>query len=176
MIPHKAAAFLPGFLRVTGGTNRDYAELARFHYLAGRPATIAAVVAARYFPDNDGPERVVGVAVLSWPSALNASRHQVFDIKRLRFGQRLRWVNANLRTVSRVIVHPQFRSLGLSTRLIAAAVERCDTPYVEAVARMGHAHPLFDHAGFTRHVPDDPNRPLYFWRPTRVPPPLEGGG
>ncbi|MGC4034061.1 MAG: GNAT family N-acetyltransferase [Tepidisphaeraceae bacterium] len=171
MIAHSRPAFLPGFLRITGGTLADYARLARFHYLAGRPATVAAVVAARFFPDDNTPERTVGVAVLSWPSALNQSRHQVFDIKRLRFGERLRWVNANLRTVSRVIVHPQFRSLGLSTQLIAAVIVRCDTPFVESVARMGYAHPLFDHAGFARHTPADPHRPIYYWRPTLAPSP-----
>ena len=162
MIPKSRPFFLPGRLTVEPGRAADYAALERFHYVAQRPATFAGVVVARYTPDNGGA-RVVGVAVLSWPSALHRTRHRVFGLKSMRFGERLHWVNANIRTVSRVIVHPQFRSLGLSTRLIAAAAAMCPTPYVEASARMGRAHPLFDHAGFTRVEPDSMGEPLYFW-------------
>ena len=168
MIAKTRPFFLPGRLAVSPGIAADYAALARFHYVARRPATFAGVIVARYTPDG-GRSQTVGVAVLSWPSALNRTRHRVFGLKSMPFGQRLRWVNANVRTVSRVIVHPQFRSLGLSTRLIDAAAALCPTPYVEASARMGRAHPLFDRAGFTRVEPATRDEPLYFWRMTSCP-------
>ena len=168
MIPFDRHHFLPGRITLTSGNAADYRTLERFHYVPGRPATFAAFVVARWLPDdcksNAVPLRVIGVAVLSHPSALNRSRHRVFGLRPMRFGERLRWVNANVRTVSRVIVHPQFRSIGLSTDLIHAAAERCETPYVEASARMGRAHPLFERAGFTRVDPQTRAEPVYYWR------------
>jgi GNAT superfamily N-acetyltransferase len=165
MIANPRPFFLPGRLAFDRGTAADYRHLERFHYVPARPATFAGVAVCRFVPDA-GPARVVGVAVLSWPSALNRTRHRVFGLRPMRFGNRLRWVNANVRTVSRVIVHPQFRSLGLSTQLIEQAVAMCPTPFVEASARMGRAHPLFERAGFTRVEPETPAEPLYFWRET----------
>ncbi|HEX8325156.1 MAG TPA: GNAT family N-acetyltransferase [Tepidisphaeraceae bacterium] len=163
MITQNRPHFLPGRLELTPGTRGDYAALERFHYVGLRPATWAAVVAARWLPD-DGPPRTVGVAVLSYPSALNRTRHRVFGLRPMKFGQRLRWVNVNLRTISRVIVHPQFRSLGLSSALIRRLCAACPTPYIEAAARMGRAHPMFEHSGFTRADPLTSDEAIYFWR------------
>ncbi|MDB5328424.1 MAG: glutamine transporter ATP-binding protein [Phycisphaerales bacterium] len=167
------ANFLPGLIEVTPGTRQDYQTLARFHYLPKRPATWAAIVAARWQPDV-GPPRTIGVAILSHPSALHRTRHRVFGLRPMRFGQRLHWVNANLRTVSRVIIHPQFRGIGLSTPLIEAAIAACPTRYVEASARMGRAHPLFERAGFTRVEPLTVDEAIYYWRetPSPRPPPV----
>jgi GNAT superfamily N-acetyltransferase len=109
------------------------------------------------------PTLLIGVVVLSYPSALHRTRHRVFGLRSMPFGERLHWVNANLRTISRVVVHPQFRGVGLSTTLIRAAVDACPTPFVEASARMGRAHPLFDRAGFTRVEPITPEEAIYFW-------------
>ena len=128
MVPKPRPFCLPGRLDIQPGRSADYRTLERFHYVATPPATFAAVAVAHYLPHDGSPPRVVGVAVLSWPSALHRTRHRVFGLKAMPFGERLRWVNANVRTVSRVIVHPQFRSLGLSTRLIGAAAAMCATP------------------------------------------------
>lgn len=165
MIPQKTTNFLPGRIDIDPGKPADYAALARFHYLAKRPATWACVVVARYVPDRaDRPPKVIGIGVLSWPSALHRARHRTFGIRSMRFGQRLYWVNANLRTISRVIVHPQFRALGLARQLIEALCARCPTPFIESTARMGRAHPMFERAGFTRVEPIDEDEPLYYWR------------
>ena len=161
-IPRIEADFLPGRLRVSAGALADYRTLARFHYLAAAPATCCRVWAARFAPFGGGAGRLVGVVVLSWPSALHAVRHRVFGLTPMRYGQRLRWVNANLRTISRVVVHPQFRSLGLAGALIRTALAGCPTRYVETSARMAQAHPMFARAGMIRATDDDPSRPAYF--------------
>jgi GNAT superfamily N-acetyltransferase len=141
----------------------DYRTLARFHYLANRPATWAGVWTARYRPPGGGAvARAVGVVVLSWPSAVHAARNRVFNLSDMVYGHRLRWANAHLRTISRVIVHPQFRSLGLASELIRTAIALCPTRYVEASARMAAAHPMFERAGMTRAPAFDTHRPAYF--------------
>jgi ABC-type ATPase with predicted acetyltransferase domain len=66
------------------------------------------------------------------------------------YRQRLRWANDNVRTISRVIVHPQFRGVGLASALVRRIVSDCPTRYAEALAVMGRAHPFFEKAGMTR--------------------------
>ena len=169
MIAQNLPDFLPGRIDISAGTAADYRTLERFHYLPCRPATWAAVVSAKYVPPDDSrPAKLIGVAVLSWPSALNSGRNQAFDLARLRYGQRIRWANENVRTISRVVVHPQFRSIGLSHALIDWLCDRCTTRYIESSARMGRAHPMFDRAGFHRIDPLDDRHPLYYWREARA--------
>src|SRR5688572_21511855 len=54
--------------------------------------------------------RLVAVGVLSWPTAVNRGRDRWFGLMGRTFGEKIRFANANLRTISRIIVHPQFRS------------------------------------------------------------------
>ena len=179
--------FLPGRLVLERGGARDYQSLAPFHYAAGPPATWAGVWVVRFLKgrvgvsecgcvgvnaartptrrDTDTPtqsaERTVAVAVLSYPVPSCRPRERWFGLSRTR-NANLRFANANLRTISRVVVHPQFRALGLSTLLVRCLCAHCDTRYVEAIAQMGHVHPLFTRAGMTRTNLDHPDEPAYF--------------
>jgi GNAT superfamily N-acetyltransferase len=54
-----------------------------------------------------------------------------------------------------VIIHPQFRSLGLASALVRHVCEQCTTRYVEAYAVMGRVHPFFEKGGMIRHDRDD---------------------
>jgi hypothetical protein len=163
IIRKNALDFLPGDLVVTAGTIHDYRTLERFHYVPGRPATCAAVWTARYTDRPGTIPRVVGVVVLSYPSAFGAARHRAFNLRAMPLRERLRWANANLRTISRVVVHPQFRSIGLSGVLIAHACANAPTRYLEACARMGHVHPMFERAGMHRIDPAEVDAPVYYW-------------
>ena len=152
--------FLPGRLTIGRGTARDYGALAPFHYLADRPATFADVWAVRYEPPAGaatGPpvsralsralSRPVAVGVLSYPVPSCAGREAFLRRRRRSRRDNLRFANRHVRTISRVIVHPQFRALGLSTALVRCLCHHCDTRYVEAMSRMADAHPLFRRAG-----------------------------
>ncbi|HWP41287.1 MAG TPA: hypothetical protein VNL70_10215, partial [Tepidisphaeraceae bacterium] len=144
-------------------------ELACFHYLARRPATWADVWTIRY-EDRPGrsrwadlrQRRLVAVAVLSYPVPSCRPRERFFQRQGFSRAQNLAFANANLRTISRVIVHPQFRSLGLSSILVKKLCRVCPTRYVEAMAIMARAHPLFDLGGMTRIDPSRPGEPVYF--------------
>jgi GNAT superfamily N-acetyltransferase len=151
--------FLPGRISFTDGTRRDYQLLARHHYQAKPPATWALIRVAWHHAR--GRRRAIAVAVLSYPVPLLSARLEHFALRR-KYGPCLRFANANLRTVSRVIVHPQFRSIGLACALTRQLVERCPTRYVEASARMARFIAFFERAGFTRVASTDPDRPDYF--------------
>ncbi len=152
--------FLPGTLTLEVGTRRDYKALSGFHYLAGPPATFAAVRTVRY-ADATG-SRAVAVGVLSWPTARSRGRERFFALSGRRYGELLRFANANLRTISRVVVHPQFRSLGLATAVVRALIDAAPTRWVEASARMGRAVPMFERAGMARLDPPGEADPIYY--------------
>jgi GNAT superfamily N-acetyltransferase len=66
-------------------------------------------------------------------------------------------INRELRIISRVVVTPNWRGLGLASRLVAATLPLAGTPYVEALAAMGQMHPLFVRAGMTAY-PQPPSK------------------
>jgi len=62
-----------------------------------------------------------------------------------------RAINAELRIVSRIVIAPNWRGLGLACRLVAETLPQATTPYVEAMAAMGQVHPFFERAGMTAY-------------------------
>lgn len=151
--------FLPGTLSMHHGTGADYRALSMFHYAAGPPATVAAVWVIRY--SDSGTDRTVAAGVLSWPVPSCRAREQWLGLSGSR-AKKLRFINTHLRTISRIVVHPQFRSLGLGVALARRLCEHCPTRFVEAIARMGHVHPIFHRAGMTLVNPGQLDEPAYF--------------
>lgn len=105
-------------------------------------------------PAWEMPARVVGAAVLSMPALRGRQRDAALDrryaaIRSAR--QRARMLNDELRCISRVVVHPQFRGLGLAVKLVRRVLRDAPTPLVEALAAMGHVHPFFEKAGMTAY-------------------------
>ena len=168
--PSNPFAFLPGTLRLASGSAADYRQLERFHYIPGRPATFARIWTIHFSPDlATAPDRIIAVAVLSYPPLRCAARERVLGLTLPDSRQLAPFVNRHLRTISRVIVHPQFRGIGLASLLIRATCALTDTPFVEAIARMGASHPLFQRGGMTRH-PTLPREAAYFlYRSVRQP-------
>jgi len=66
---------------------------------------------------------------------------------------RLKLVGKNIRTISRVIIEPRFRSLGLAARLVRETMPIMEVPFIEALAVMGRVNPFFEKAGMTRYEP-----------------------
>src|SRR5688572_17138839 len=178
------ADFLRGEIEISRGNVADYRGLAHLHYVPGDPATFAGVWRAEYRDGllsvdcglskgrerlrhqstfNNPQSRVVAVAVLSYPTLALRARERTLGLGGMRSRERWGWINANLRTVSRVIVHPQFRSLGIASQLVRRVLLDCPTRYVEAVAPMGLVHPFFVRAGMTLEEPRSEEESAYFW-------------
>lgn len=167
-------SFLPGRLILETGAAGDYRALARFHYCAGPPATWARVVVCRFLPaDLDEPAQPAGVAVLSWPSLNSSARDAALNLSRLGRARRRAWINRHVRVISRVIVHPRFRGLGLASLLVRRICRECPTRYVEAFARMGRFHPLFERGGLPPVDPPDARSPVYYLLDRHAPPRVE---
>ena len=157
----KLPDFLPGRFVLERGSAADYHRLAAFHYAAGPPATWADIRAIRYVQPQQ-PARLAAVGVLSWPVPSCRIRERWFGLDPLARDQNLRFANRCLRTISRIIVHPQFRAIGLSPLLVRCLCAHCPTRWVEAIAVMGHIHPLFTRAGMLHGNPHALHEPAYF--------------
>lgn len=151
-LPHPC----PPGITVEPGAVRDYTALAHHHYRAGRPATIATRPGGKpgILVTRDEAGRLAGVLVVSMPT-LNSSWRRLawpgeYDTRDKRRDARA--VNATLRCISRVIVEPRFRGLGLARRLVRAYLDGPLTPRTEAVAAMGHVCPFFEGAGMTAYA------------------------
>lgn len=140
----------PGFL-FAPGTRADYLALARFHYRAGPP-----VKSSRYFTlrTDDQSRSLVGVLVVSPPVLNGTWRRAAWPhwpaLHTTDRREAARALNANLRVISRVIIDPRYRGLGLASQLVREYLANPLTPRTEALAAMGTLHPFFDHAGMRR--------------------------
>lgn len=145
------------------GEIADFDALARHHYRAARPATWPIVWRA-----TDHTGATAGVLVASHPT-LNASwRGRAwpgrYDPGRSPASKRrgARRLNRELRCISRVVIEPRWRGLGVASALVRAFLEHRPTPATEAIAVMGAISPFFEAAGMTpyRLHPTEPDRRL----------------
>ena len=140
-------------LQVVKGTRADYESLSHYHYREGHPGAAVAIFAMRGKFRTATKLETVGVIVYSMPTAgaqmRNIATGGVFG--GLDNSTRLKLINKNIRTISRVIIEPRFRSLGLAVRLVKETMPVMDVPFIEALAVMGRANPFFEKAGLTRY-------------------------
>lgn len=156
-------------LRLEAGTMEDYKHLAHFHYKSGRPYFVTAVyrlvhrspsIAGRYL-QRPNQTIVVGVLLRCLPQLGCQLRDQATGLRyrRLSHGASAVMINRELRTIARVVIHPQWRGLGLAVRLVKHALNEPETIYTEALAAMGRVHPFFERSGMIRY--DRPSRPQF---------------
>jgi hypothetical protein len=136
-------------LQITPGCLDDYRRLARYHYCGSHTGPVSAVYVLR----RSGCETPIGVIVYSnAPAVLElrniATNHIFAGIDR---STQLELINANIRRISRVIIEPRFRGLGLASRLVRRTMPMVNVPIVEAVAVMGWVNPFFEKAGMTAY-------------------------
>ncbi|RMH24658.1 MAG: hypothetical protein D6692_12540 [Planctomycetota bacterium] len=138
-------------LSIEPGTFADYHALSHHHYLGSRPATVRRIL--RCVRRTPHAEWLAGVLVVSAPT-LNASwRRQAWPGRYDRGPkyERARRLNTELACISRVIVEPRSRGLGIATQLVRAHLADPITPATEAVAMMGALSPFFARAGMTEY-------------------------
>lgn len=131
------------------GTMDDYRALAHFHYRPGHPGGATSVL--RVVSDAT----LVGVLVRSLPALACRLRDIATGDRYARLTPHERGValNREVRCVSRVIIDPRFRGLGLAVRLVRHALEHPENEsvvFTEALAAMGRVSPFFERAGMRR--------------------------
>lgn len=138
-------------LRVVPGDLNDYRQLACYHYRGNRPGPCKAVFVLK----SDGTllglscGAVVGVIVYSAATAVlelrNAATSNFFA--GLDRSTQLGLINRDIRRISRLVIEPRFRGLGLAARLVRETMPQLNVPIIEAVAVMGRINPFLERAG-----------------------------
>ncbi len=152
-------------LVIQPGTFADYKRLAQFHYRGQRPGAVTSVLrmvrrgpsVVGRFLRRGAETQVVGVLVRSLPQ-LSCRLRDVATGNRYRLlcqRDAAVMLNREVRTISRVVIDPCWRGLGLAVKLVRAALQQpeqdCEAPLTEALAAMGRVSPFFEHAGMRRY-------------------------
>lgn len=129
----------------------DYSKLSRFHYRTKENETGSLRVKDCYkllFGD-----KLIGVIVYS---------HSFLNLKprNLVFGQRYvftpgdlhkaQLINEEITRISRVIIHPKFRGIGLGAYLVKETMLKVNAKVVEVLAIMAMYNPFFEKAGMLK--------------------------
>jgi hypothetical protein len=142
-------------LEITEGSKADYESLSHYHYRENHLGPYCAIYALKGSFRTAEKLGTVGVIVYSMPTA--GCQMRTITTGNLFSGldksTRLKLINKNIRTISRVIIEPRFRSLGLAARLVKETMPIMNVPFVEALAVMGRISPFFEKAGMTRYDP-----------------------
>lgn len=146
---------------IVEGNRADYLALKAHHYRPGNPMTMMRVLAIREatptaadrFLAQPTTPRPIAVLVESLPALSCRLRDEALQHRygHLRPKQRAKLLNEEVRCISRVIIDPRYRGLGLAVGLVKHALKTATTRYTEALAVMGRVSPFFDRAGMTAY-------------------------
>ena len=125
-------------MRVEEGSMADWRELAGFHY---RSHKIAGP--RRIFCLKRGDE-LCGVIVYCYPPPTCFGRKLVLP------KMSMKELNEKLSIISRVVVHPKYRTIGLGVKLVRETLAKAGTPYVEMPAVMAKYNPFAEKAGMQK--------------------------
>jgi ABC-type ATPase with predicted acetyltransferase domain len=125
-------------MRVEQGTLDDWRKLSRFHYRGHR-----TVGPRKIFKLTRG-EELCGVIVYCYPPPSCYGRRLVLP------SLPIEQLNRQLSIISRVVVHPKYRAIGLGAKLIRETLPLVGTPCVEMIAVMAKYSPFAEKAGMQR--------------------------
>ena len=130
-------------MRVEEGTFDDWWRLAGFHYRSHKVAGPRKI-----FRLMRG-EELCGVIVYTYPPPTCFGRKLVLP--------KMSWkeLNEKLSTISRVVVHPKYRTIGLGAKLVRETLPLAGTHYVEMPAVMAKYNPFAEKAGM-RKIAEQP--------------------
>jgi ABC-type transport system involved in cytochrome c biogenesis ATPase subunit/GNAT superfamily N-acetyltransferase len=132
-------------MHVEEGSIKDWHALAGFHYRSHRvPAP------RKIFCLKRGWNELCGVIVYSYPASTSFGRRLVMP------KMSMKEMNQKLNSISRVVVHPKYRTVGLGSKLIRDTLPLAGTEYVEMSAVMAKYNPFAEKAGMTKVAIQDP--------------------
>ena len=148
-------------ISICKGTMDDYRRLARFHYRDHLLGPYVAIYALKT-KTISGMNETAGVIVYKMPATAlelrNAATGGIFTgFDRVT---QLNIINKNIRCISRVVIEPRFRGLGLASRLVSETMAEVKVPIVESLAVMGKVNPFFEKAGMKKYCASTPARCL----------------
>jgi len=131
-------------MRVEAGTTKDWRELAAFHYRSHKIAAPRKIFCLRR------GDELCGVIVYCYPPTTSFGRRLVLP------RMSMKELNEKLSVISRVVVHPKYRTIGLGEKLVRDTLELASTEYVEMSAVMAKYNPFAEKAGLKKIVEQQP--------------------
>jgi len=131
-------------MHVIEGSRQDYYQLAGFHYRSHKVAGVRKIFCLKR------GEELCGVIVYSYPPAACFGRRMVLP------RMSMKELNQKLSIISRIVVHPKYRTIGLGHKLVRETLEQAGTPYVETVAVMARYNPFFERAELRKIAESQP--------------------
>ncbi|MEM0006803.1 MAG: GNAT family N-acetyltransferase [Candidatus Bathyarchaeia archaeon] len=131
-------------IRIEQGTTADYKALSQFHYRSSHLPPPRKIFAMKR------EEETCGVIVYSHPPPTMFGRSQVWKGNHQQLQEQVS-------TITRVIIHPKYRAIGLGTKLVKETLPLAGTPYVETLAVMAKYNPFFERAGMQKIAESKPN-------------------
>lgn len=131
-------------MHIQEGTAADYKTLSPFHYRSSRLPPPRKI-----FTLKRG-EETCGVIVYSYPPPAMFGRSFVWK-------GTLQQLQKEVSTITRVIIHPKYRTIGLGTKIVKETLPLAGTPYVETLAVMAKYNPFFEKAGMQKIAESKPN-------------------
>jgi ABC-type lipoprotein export system ATPase subunit/GNAT superfamily N-acetyltransferase len=133
-------------MHIEEGTTEDWRKLAAFHYRSHKIAGPRKI-----FCLKRGDE-LCGVIVYAYPPPTCFGRRLVLP------KMSMKELNEKLSIISRVVVHPKYRTIGLGAKLVKETLPLAGTPYVEMPAVMAKYNPFAEKAGMQKIAEQPPPR------------------
>lgn len=133
-------------MKIEPGILDDWRKLSGFHYRSHRAGPTREIFCLRRRGE------LCGVVLYNYPPSSCYGRRLVLP------KMTMQELNKNLSIISRVVVHPKYRSISLGAKLIRETLPRAGTPYVEMVAVMAKYNPFAEKAGMTKVVFQTPGK------------------
>jgi ABC-type ATPase with predicted acetyltransferase domain len=131
-------------MTIQQGTKTDYKALSQFHYRTSRLPPSRKIFTLKR------KDELCGVIVYSYPPPITFGRSKVWK-------GNIHQLQEEVSAISRVVIHPKYRSIGLGAKLIAETLSQAETTCVETVAVMAKYNPFFEKAGMQRIAESKPS-------------------
>jgi ABC-type ATPase with predicted acetyltransferase domain len=135
-------------MTVKEGTYEDWKQIASFHYRSHRVAFLQKIFVLKR------KDRVCGAVVYVSPMSAAPCRSRVLKIENMKA------LNEKLARIARIVVHPKYRTIGASVKLLRESLPLCGKPNVEMIAVMARYNPFAEHAGMIRVCRSNPDRSI----------------
>ncbi|MCW3998790.1 MAG: GNAT family N-acetyltransferase [Candidatus Bathyarchaeota archaeon] len=132
-------------MTITQGTAAEYNALCEFHYRAHRTPPTRKIFTLKRRGE------LCGVIVYCYPPPMCFGRSKVWKGS-------MEELQREISVISRVVVHPKYRSIGLGEKLVRDTLPFAGTPCVEAVAVMAKYNPFFEKAGMQKIAESRPSK------------------
>lgn len=128
------------------GTMQDWKMLAGFHYRSHRIGAFRKIFGLKR------GEELCGVIVYCYPPPCAYGRRMVLP------KMSMKELNEKLSIISRVVVHPKYRTIGLGSKLVRETLPLAGTECVELSAVMAKYNPFAERAGMKKICEQQPSK------------------